>query len=186
MKLNEYSKQYGFRNATALVKSFYTSLVQYCGYYFSARTISLIRMKLPVKDCKILLVWFPDSSCMNKARNGRGRKGLVNNSTPMWIHRILLMLHSCKASLVPRPHPKNWERGLVSLAKISVCAAVSAVFVWSRGITFVRYQLHPIIKFFTRESGRLIPGPFENGNEASKICSFHLLLSTAAGYHVIT
>ena len=31
------------------------------------------------------------------------------------------------------------EKGLVSLAKIPVCA-VSAVFVWSRGITFVHYQ----------------------------------------------
>ena len=107
---------------------------------------------------------------MNRAKNGRGRKGLVNNSTPMWIHGILLMFHSCEASLVPRPHPKNWERGLVSLAKISVCA-VSAVFVWGRGITFVHYQLHAIInlKFLTRESAGLIPRPFENGNEASTL-----------------
>ena len=39
-------------------------------------------------------------------------------------------------SLVPRAPPKNRERGLVSLAKIPVCA-VSAVFVWSRGITSI-------------------------------------------------
>ena len=43
-------------------------------------------------------------------------------------------------SLVPRAHPKNRERGLVTLAKIPVCA-VSAVFIWRRGITFVHYQL---------------------------------------------
>ena len=43
--------------------------------------------------------------------------------------------------LVSSPGPtQNWERGLVLLAKIPVCA-VSAVFVWSRGITFVHYQL---------------------------------------------
>ena len=40
-------------------------------------------------------------------------------------------------SLVPRPHS---EKGLVTLAIILVCA-VSAVFVSSRGITFVHYQL---------------------------------------------
>ena len=38
------------------------------------------------------------------------------------------------------PPPNNWERGLVTLAKIPVCA-VSAVFIWSRGIMFVHYQL---------------------------------------------
>ena len=59
--------------------------------------------------------------------------------------------------------PKNWEQGLVTLAKILVCA-VSAVFVWSRGITFVPL---PITKFLTCESSRLIPRPFENGSEAS-------------------
>ena len=34
------------------------------------------------------LVWFPDPSCMGRARGRRGRKGLVNNSTlfPMRIH----------------------------------------------------------------------------------------------------
>ena len=40
----------------------------------------------------------------------------------------------------PQAPPKNRERGLVLLAKISVCA-VSAVFVWNRGITFVHCQL---------------------------------------------
>ena len=30
------------------------------------------------------VVWFPDPSCMGGAREGR--KGLVNNSTPTWIH----------------------------------------------------------------------------------------------------
>ena len=33
--------------------------------------------------------------------------------------------------------PKNWEKGLVTLTIISVCA----VFVWSREIMFVHYQL---------------------------------------------
>ena len=36
----------------------------------------------------------------------------------------------------PQALPKNWERGLVTLAKIPVCA-VSAILVLSRGITFV-------------------------------------------------
>ena len=35
------------------------------------------------------------------------------------------LAHTCNRSLitlVPRPHPKNRERGLVSLAKIPICA----------------------------------------------------------------
>ena len=47
--------------------------------------------------------------------------------------------------LIPRPHPKIGERGLVSLAKV---CAVSVVFVWSRGITFVHNILLPITTFF--------------------------------------
>ena len=39
----------------------------------------------------------------------------------------------------PQAPPKSQERGLVLLAKIPVCA-VSAVFIWSRGITFVHCQ----------------------------------------------
>ena len=45
-----------------------------------------------------------------------------------------------RVSPVPKPRPKIGKRGLVTLAKIPVCV-VSAVFVWSRGITFVYYQL---------------------------------------------
>ena len=43
-------------------------------------------------------------------------------------------------SLVPRPTQKNRERGLVLLANFPVCA-VSAVFVWSRGMIFIHCQL---------------------------------------------
>ena len=35
---------------------------------------------------------------------------------------VVWKLDQSRFSLVPRPHPKNRERGLVSLAKISVCA----------------------------------------------------------------
>ena len=35
---------------------------------------------------------------------------------------------------------QRWEKGLVTLVKIPLCA-VSAVFVWSRGITLVHCQL---------------------------------------------
>ena len=41
-------------------------------------------------------------------------------------------------SLVPRPHPTLGKGAWCYLQKIPVCA-VSAVFVWSRGITFVHY-----------------------------------------------
>ena len=53
-------------------------------------------------------------------------------------------LNSGHTYLVPRPHQKNWEKGLITLAKIPVYA-VSAVFIWSRQITFVRYQLDHIM-----------------------------------------
>ena len=33
----------------------------------------------------VVLVWFPDPSCVGGVREGR-RKGLVNNSTPTRIH----------------------------------------------------------------------------------------------------
>ena len=48
---------------------------------------------------------------------------------------------------------QKWEKGLVTLAKIPICA-VSALFVWSRGITFVHCQL---TAFLTREGSRLVP-----------------------------
>ena len=65
----------------------------------------------------------------------------------------------------PQALPKNWREGLVTLAKISVCA-VLAVFVWSSGITFIHCQL---TTFLTRESSRLVPRPPKNGNEASRL-----------------
>ena len=49
-----------------------------------------------------------------------------------------LMTHQNQFKLPhPKAPPKNWEKGLVTLTKISVCA----VFVWSREIMFVHYQL---------------------------------------------
>ena len=73
------------------------------------------------------------------------------------------------SSLIPRPYPKNREKGLVTLAKIPVCP-VSGVFIWSREITFIHYQLL---------NSSLIPRSFENGNEASRPfvnLEFNLLL----------
>ena len=43
-------------------------------------------------------------------------------------------------SLVPRPHSKNQEKGLVTLAQISVCA-VLAVFIWSRLIMLIQLPI---------------------------------------------
>ena len=36
--------------------------------------------------CCVRVVWFPDPSYVGGAREGRGRKGLVNNLIPMQIH----------------------------------------------------------------------------------------------------
>ena len=60
------------------------------------------------------------------------------------------------------PGPAQKREGLVTLAKILVCA----VSVWSRGITFVHCQL---TTFLTHEGSRLIPRPLKNGNEASRL-----------------
>jgi len=67
--------------------------------------------------------------------------------------------HSCLTlELASFPDPaQNWEKGLVTLAKILICA-VSAVFVWGRGITFGPL---PITTFLTHEGSRLVPKPFE-------------------------
>ena len=59
---------------------------------------------------------------------------------------------------IPRPHPKIWKGpGVTWLAKISVCAV------------FVRRRRRPlpITEFLTRESYRLVPRPFGNGNKAN-------------------
>ena len=51
-------------------------------------------------------------------------------------HFIYLYDISHTSLACPQAPPENWEKGLVTLAKISVCA-VSAVFVWSRQIMSV-------------------------------------------------
>ena len=79
--------------------------------------------------------------------------------------KALLRTLMQRISLVPRPHPKIGERAWSQLAKIPVCA-VSAVFVWSRGIMFVHCQL---TTFLTREGSRLVPRPLKNGNKASRL-----------------
>ena len=44
-------------------------------------------------------------------------------------------------AIASSPGPgQKWQKGLVTVAKIPICA-MSAVFVWSRGIMFVQYQL---------------------------------------------
>ena len=111
----------------------------------------------------------------------------------------------------PGPAQKIGKRAcMVALAKIPVCA-VSAVFVWSRGITFVHYQLlnswhvkvvdsfQDHFKMGTRLADFSKNSNFRNLHLLGYYScltrfayshfvarSVHLLLSTAAGYHVIT
>lgn len=54
---------------------------------------------------------------------------------------------SCGHSLIPRPRPKKWEEGLVTLAPYPVNAE-SAVLILNRSITFVHFPITvPIAKF---------------------------------------
>ena len=75
-----------------------------------------------------------------------------HNSLPvyMYVHACLQNHNNVGETIrdkylqVPRPQalPKNWEKGLVTLPIFPVPeCALSAVSVWSRGITFVHYQL---------------------------------------------
>ena len=73
------------------------------------------------------------------------------------------MFGSLWTNLASSPGPA--QKLGVTLAKIPVCA-VSAVFVWSRGIMFVHRQL---TTFLTREGSRLVLRPLKNGNEASRL-----------------
>ena len=53
---------------------------------------------------------------------------------------LVLYSRLCKSILASSPGPtQKLEKGLVTLAKIPIFA-VSAVFIWSRGIMFVHYQ----------------------------------------------
>ena len=76
---------------------------------------SHVRVRWQPGSCHMTVMWQPDTC----------------HVTVMW--------QPDSASLVPRSHPKSGKRPGVT-CKIPVCA-VSAVFVWSRGITFVHYQL---------------------------------------------
>ena len=74
--------------------------------------------------------------------------------------KAVMLAVTVGGSLTTRPHP--WEKGLVTLAKVPVCA-VSDLFVRSRGIKSVHTA------FLTHEDSRLVSRPFKNGNKASRL-----------------
>ena len=79
---------------------------------------------------------------------------------------ICCTTRQCSVVLASSPGPTHkLGKGLVTLGKLPICA-VSAVFIWSRGITFVHCQL---TTFLTHEGSRLVRRPFKNGNKASRL-----------------
>ena len=68
-------------------------------------------------------------------------------------------------ALFPGPSQIREKGSGHTCAKIPVCA-VSAVFIWSKLITLIQYQL---LNPLPHEDSRLVPRPFKNGNEASRL-----------------
>ena len=90
------------------------ALQQYCEPY----TTSVLR-------CNLFLVSFCGSSLINTTHiaNSSCRHKLQMLATMQTHARVSLGLAKLLGgSLVPRPCPKNWERGLVTLANFLVCA----------------------------------------------------------------
>ena len=101
----------------------------------------------------------------------------------------------CNCSLVPRPHPKSWERDMVSLAKIPVCAKLAYYathpynhipyvidslcsshalrnVIIGNGRTWFLYSKWRLLTQHIRESLQVTPAPFPDfwlglGDEAS-------------------
>ena len=86
--------------------------------------------------------------------------------TPAWI------------SLIPRPHPKNQEKRLVTHVKTPICA-VSAVFVLSRRITFIHNRLP---SFGPRDLLVLLQDYLKNGNEVFRLFCRHRNLETKSAF----
>ena len=92
----------------------------------------------------------------------------ARQSTPLWW-----------SSLVPMPHPK---RALVTLPKIPICASFGvddlvsspdhtlskekhweAHTGWARDYRWIMFTHYQLLNFWTHESSRLVPRPFEMG-----------------------